>query len=126
MPRQKQQASTYHNSNYVVSAKTKNPDAVKKVTAFLSSKRHAEIITNTFPPWYNGMTEIHFQKYNWVDTKYITEAMQYGFQFPFPSGSKAGPVRTMMEQEMNKIFTKPQLGNSLAEMQTLLNAELAK
>ena len=126
LPRQQRQATIFHNIAYAAAAKTKNPEGVRKFMAFLASRRAAEIVSKTFAPCFNGMAERYFQEYTWADTRYITESINYGFPLPIAS-KNAGALWALADTEMSKIYTRAgQLGNQLADLENLLNAELAK
>jgi multiple sugar transport system substrate-binding protein len=126
MPRQKRQGTIYHNIGYVAAAKTKVPDATKKFLAFLAGKRAAEIFSKTFTPCYTGTSDAYFQEYTWADTRYIPESINYGFPLPIAS-KNAGAVYSLVDDEMSKIFAAAgQVGNKLADMETLVNAAIAK
>ncbi|QQO08195.1 ABC transporter substrate-binding protein [Breznakiella homolactica] len=126
LPRQKQRASIYHNIAYVGSAKTKYPEEVRKFLAFLATKRHAEVLSNVWAPCYNGTTELFYAVYDWMDTHYISEAIEYGYPLPI-AGRNAGPIYTMMDKEMSKIYTGTQVTSEvLGNFEKIINAEIAK
>lgn len=125
LPKQKQRASVYHNIAYVASAKTKYPEEVKKLMVFLASREHADTLSKVWAPCFTGTTEQHFSAYNWINARYISEAIQYGVPLPI-SGKNAGAVYTLLNVEMSKIFATPQLGNRLAALENIINAEIAK
>jgi multiple sugar transport system substrate-binding protein len=126
LPRQKRQGSIYHNIAYAAAAKTKYPEAVRKFLAFAASKRAAEIVSKTFVSCYNGMAELYFQEYEWADTYYIPESINYSFPLPV-AAKNAGAVWTLVEDEMSKIYAAAgQVGNKLADLETLVNMEIAK
>ncbi|MDR2483118.1 MAG: sugar ABC transporter substrate-binding protein [Treponema sp.] len=126
LPRQRRQGTIYHNIAYAAAAKTKAPDAVKQFLAFLATRRAAEIVSKTFAPCYSGMADRYFQEYMWADARYIPESINYGFPLPIAS-KNAGAVWTMVEDEMMKIYAAAgEVGNKLADMETLVNAEIAK
>jgi multiple sugar transport system substrate-binding protein len=125
LPRRKAQGTVFHNIAYAVSNKTANSEEVRKFIAFLSSRRHAEITANTFAPCYNGMTDVYFKNYSWVDTKVVSESINYGHPLPIASRN-AGAVWTEMEDGMSKIFSSGNLGNQLTELEAAVNASIAK
>ena len=126
LPRQRQQGTIYHNIAYAAAAKTKAPEAVKKFLAFLASRRAAEAVSKTFAPCYSGTADLYFQEYMWADARYIPESINYGFPLPIAS-KNAGAVWTMVENEMMKIYASAgEVGNKLADLETLVNAEIAK
>jgi len=124
-PQQKRRASIYHNLAYVASAKTKYPEEVMKFMTYLASSRHAEILSSVWAPCYNGGAEQFYAKYSYLDTKYIVDTVNYGYPLPI-SGKNAGPVYTLLNNEMDKIFTQPKLGDGFAEVQKIVNAEINK
>ncbi|MDR1024333.1 MAG: hypothetical protein LBL56_01300, partial [Treponema sp.] len=117
--------TVFHNIAYAVSDKTANPEEVRKFVAFLSSRRHAEITANTFAPCYNGMTDLYFKNYGWVDTQVVSNSINYGHPLPIASRN-AGAVWTEMEDGMSKIFSSGTIGNQLAELEAAINASIAK
>lgn len=125
LPKQKQRASTYHNLAYVAATKTKHPGETQKFLAFLASKRHAEILSKVWMPCYRGAAELYLKQYNWLDTKYITEAISYGYPLQI-SGRNAGQVYTLLANEMEKLYLTPQVGVDLSEIAKVINAEIAK
>ncbi|MDR2178138.1 MAG: sugar ABC transporter substrate-binding protein [Treponema sp.] len=125
LPRKKAQGTVFHNVAYAVSDKTANPEEVRKFTAFLASRRHAEVIANTFAPCYNGMTELYFKNYSWVDTGVVSDSINYGHPLPIASRN-AGAVWTEMEDGMSRIFSSGSLGSQLADLENAINASIAK
>jgi multiple sugar transport system substrate-binding protein len=126
LPRQKRQGTVYHNIAYAAADKTKVPDAVRQFLAFLASKRAAEIVSKTFAPCYTGTADLYFQEYMWADARYIPESINYGFPLPIAS-KNAGALWTLVENEMDKIYSAAgQVGNKLADLETLISAEIAK
>jgi multiple sugar transport system substrate-binding protein len=126
LPRQVQQATIFHNLSYAVSAKTKNPDAVRKFISFLASKRAAEIVAHTFAPCFNGMAELTFAGYDWANAHYIPESINYGYPLPIASRN-AGSAWTMVENGLAGIWaTAGQVGNQLADLENQVNAEIAR
>lgn len=125
LPKQKQRASIYHNLAYVASADTKHPKEVTDFLAFLASKRHSDILSKVWAPCYTGGSELFFEEYNWLDIKYIIDTVNYGYPLPV-SGKNAGPVYTMLNNEMDKVFMQPTVGNSLEKMQKVINTEINK
>ncbi|WP_321300843.1 sugar ABC transporter substrate-binding protein [uncultured Sphaerochaeta sp.] len=125
MPMQKQRASIYHNLGYVASAKTKHPEEVKKFLAYLASKRHAEILSKVWAPCYTGGAELFFEEYNWLDIDAIIDTVNYGYPLPI-SSKNAGPVYTLLNNEMDKVFMQPSLGDGLSKVEDVVNAEINK
>jgi multiple sugar transport system substrate-binding protein len=125
LPRKKTQGTVFHNIAYAVSGKTANPEEVRKFVAFLASRRHAEITANTFAPCYNGMTDLFFKNYSWVDTQVVSNSINYGHPLPIASRN-AGAVWTEMEDGMSRIFSSGNIGNQLADLETIINAGIAK
>jgi multiple sugar transport system substrate-binding protein len=125
LPKQKQRAAIFHNLAYVASAKTKNPEEVKKFMTFLATERHAQAIVNVFMPAYNGYTEKYFSGYSQLDTQAIADSINYGYPLP-NAGKNAGAIYSLLDSEMGKIYNNPQLGDSLADLETLINAEIAR
>jgi multiple sugar transport system substrate-binding protein len=125
LPRRKAQGTVFHNVAYAVSDKTANPDEVRKFVAFLASRRHAELLADTFAPCFNGMTDLYFKNYSWVDTRVVSESINYGHPLPIASRN-AGAVWTEMEDRMTKIFASGNIGSQLAEMEAQINASIAK
>lgn len=126
LPRQKRQATIYHNIAYAASASAKAPEAVKEFLVFLAGKRAAEIVSKTFAPCYTGMAGLYFQEYAWAGADYIPQAIDYGFPLPIAS-KNAGAVYTLVDSEMSKIFAAAgQVENKLANLETLVNAAIAK
>jgi multiple sugar transport system substrate-binding protein len=125
LPRQKQRASIYHNLAYVASSKTKYPEETKKLLAFLASKRHSDVLSKVWATCYNGGTDQFYSVYNWLDTKYISEAISYGYPLPI-AGKNAGAVYTLAESEITKIFQAPQVGDSLAAYEKTLNDAISR
>jgi multiple sugar transport system substrate-binding protein len=125
LPQQKQRASIYHNLAYVASSKTKHPDEVKKLLAFLASQRHSDVLSKVWATCYNGGTDQFYSVYNWMDTEYISEAISYGYPLPI-AGRNSGPVFTLAETEMTKIMQSPQVGNSLEAYEKTLNDAISR
>ncbi|MDR3139012.1 MAG: sugar ABC transporter substrate-binding protein [Treponema sp.] len=125
LPRQKQRASIFHNLAYVISAKTKYPKEAASFISFLASKRHADILSAIWPPCYGESAGDFYRIYNWLDTRFITEAIDYAHPLPI-AARNAGPVYTLMEREMSKIYGNPELGNRLAAYTNIINAEIIK
>jgi multiple sugar transport system substrate-binding protein len=125
LPKQKQRASVYHNLAYAASAKTRFPAETKKFLAFLASKRHAELLSKVWTPCFKGGTEMYFAEYSWLDCRYISEAISYGYPLPI-SGKNAGQVYTLLSNELDKVYMNPQLGGGLANVASAINAEIAK
>jgi multiple sugar transport system substrate-binding protein len=125
LPKQKQKASVYHNLAYAASAKTAHPTETKAFLAFLASKRHAEILSKVWSPCFKDSAELYFKEYSWLDTKYITEAITYGHALPI-SGKNAGQVYTLLGNELDKVYANPQVGTGLANVQSVINAQIAK
>jgi multiple sugar transport system substrate-binding protein len=125
LPRQKQKASIYHNLAYVASSKTKYPEEVKKLLAFLASKRHSDVLSKVWATCYKGGTDQFYSVYSWLDTKYISEAISYGYPLPI-AGKNAGAVYTLAETEITKIMQSPQVGNSLAAYEKTLNDAISR
>lgn len=125
LPKGKQRASIYHNLGYVASAKTKNPQEVVKFMAFLASKRHADVLSKVWAPCYNGGTAMFYSVYDWLDTRYITEAIEYGYPLPI-AGKNAGPIYTKLNNEMEKVYMSATVGTSLATVVQTINAEIVK
>jgi multiple sugar transport system substrate-binding protein len=125
LPRQKQRASIYHNLAYVASSKTKYPEETKKLLAFLASKRHSDVLSKVWATCYNGGTDQFYSVYNWLDTKYISEAITYGYPLPI-AGRNAGAVYTLAENEITKIMQTPQVGDSLAAYEKTLNDAISR
>jgi multiple sugar transport system substrate-binding protein len=125
LPRKKVQATVFHNVAYSVSNKTANPEEVRKFIAFLASRRHAEITANTTAPCYNGMTDVYFKNYSWVDTRVISDSVSYAHPLPIASRN-AGPVYSEMEDGIFKILASGNIGNQLAELEASVNTSIAK
>jgi multiple sugar transport system substrate-binding protein len=125
LPRRKAQGTVFHNIAYAVSEKTTNPEEVRKFIAFFASRRHAEVTANTFAPCYNGMTDVYFKNYSWVDTKVVSDSINYGHPLPIASRN-AGAVWTEMEDGMSQIFSSGEIGNQLVELEARINASIAK
>jgi multiple sugar transport system substrate-binding protein len=125
LPQQKQRASVYHNLAYVASAKTKYPEEVKKLITFLASRRHADVLSKVWPPCFTGTAQQFFAVYNWIDSKVVDDAVVYGYPLPI-AGKNAGAVYTLMTNEMQKIFTNGQLGDSLTAYEATINAAINK
>jgi multiple sugar transport system substrate-binding protein len=126
LPRQKQMASIYHNLAYVGSTKTKYPGETKKLLAFLATRRHADALSAIWAPCYNGTTDQFYSVFNWLDTKFIGEAINYAYPLPI-AGRNAGAVYSLLEREMSKLFiNNPQLGDSLSAYEKTINNEIAK
>ncbi len=125
LPMQKQRASIYHNLGYVASAKTKYPEEVVKFMTYLASERHATLLSSVWAPCYKGGAELFFKEYSHLDTKYIVDTVNYGYPLPI-SGKNAGPLYTLLNNEMDKVFMQPTLGNGLAEVERIINAEINK
>ena len=125
MPKQERRASIYHNLAYVASSKTKHPEEVTDFLAFMASKRHSEVLSKVWAPCYNGGSELFFEEYSWLDIDVIIDTVNYGYPLPI-SGKNAGPVYTLLNNEMDKVFMQPTIGNSLASMQQVINAEINK
>jgi multiple sugar transport system substrate-binding protein len=125
LPRQKRRASIYHNLAYVASSKTKYPEETKKLLVFLASKRHSDVLSKVWATCYNGGTDQFYSVYNWLDTKYISEAISYGYPLPI-AGRNAGAVYTLAETEITKIMQTPQVGDSLAVYEKTLNDAISR
>jgi multiple sugar transport system substrate-binding protein len=125
MVKQKERSSIFHNMAYAVAEKTKCPEETRKFLAFMASRRHAEVIAKTYAPCYNGMTDLYFKNYPWVETKYVTQAVSYGHPLPI-SSKNGGAVYTLLTNELAKLFASPNLGNGLANLENVINAEIAK
>jgi hypothetical protein len=69
--------------------------------------------------------KLFFKEYSWLDTKAIVDPGNYGYPLPI-SGKNAWPVYTLWNNEMDKVFMQPQLGNGLAEIEKVINAEINK
>jgi len=125
LPKQEQRASIYHNLGYVASAKTKNPVEVVDFLTFLASERHSEILSKVWAPCYTGGAELFFDEYKHLDIEYIIDTVNYGYPLPV-SGKNAGPVYTLLNNEMDKVFMQSTVGDNLATMQKVINAEINK
>lgn len=125
LPKQKQRASIFHNLAYVVSAKTKYPEEAVQFMTFLASGKHADILSRIWAPCYEDTAANFYRIYNWMDTRFITEAIEYAHPLPI-AARNAGPVYTLMEREMSKIYGNPELGDRLEAYENLINAEIAK
>jgi multiple sugar transport system substrate-binding protein len=125
LPKQKQRASIFHNLAYVISAKTKHPEEAALFITFLASQRHANILSRIWAPCYGETAGDFYRAYDWIDTRFITEAINYAYPLPI-AGKNAGPVYTLMEREMSKIYGNPQLGDSLSAYVKLINGEIEK
>lgn len=125
LPKNKQRASIYHNIGYVASAKTEHPTEVVEFLSFLASERHAEILSKVWAPCYTGGAELFFEEFSSLDVKYIIDTVHYGYPLPI-AAKNAGPAYTMLNKEMDKILMNPTVGDSLAPMQKIINAEINK
>ncbi|MDR2102075.1 MAG: sugar ABC transporter substrate-binding protein [Treponema sp.] len=125
LPKQKQRASIFHNLAYVASAKTKYPEEVISFMTFLASKKHADILSRIWAPCYEDTAANLYRIYDWMDTRFITEAIEYSYPLPI-AAKNAGAVYTLMGREMSKIYSNPDLGNRLTAYTNLINAEIAK
>jgi len=124
-PKQKQRASILHSIAYVASSKTRTPDATRKLMAFFASKQHADQINTVWEPCFNGYGESFYSKFPGVNPKIFTDALSYSFPLPV-ANRNGGSVYTMMNDEMQKIYMNPQLGDALANFERMINAEIAK
>ncbi|MDR2102468.1 MAG: sugar ABC transporter substrate-binding protein [Treponema sp.] len=125
LPKQKQRACIFHNLSYVVSAKTKYPKEAAAFISFLASKKHADILSKVWPPCYGESAEDFYRPYDWIETRFIMESMDYAYPLPI-AAKNAGPVYTLMEREMGKIYGSPDLGNRLTAYTNIINAEIIK
>jgi multiple sugar transport system substrate-binding protein len=123
LPSNKQKASIYHNLAYVASAKTKYPAEVKKLLEYLASAAHAEQISQVWASCYNGYDDTHYAKYNWIDKTVISDAITYGYPLPI-SSKNAGPIYTMLNNEMNKAMSSANLGDGLMNVENAINPEI--
>jgi multiple sugar transport system substrate-binding protein len=125
LPKQKQRASIFHNLAYVISAKTKYPEEAAQFITFLASQKHADILSRIWAPCYENTADNFYRIYDWMNTQFITEAIEYAHPLPI-AAKNAGPVYTLMEREMSKIYGNSELGNRLTAYTNLINAEIAK
>jgi multiple sugar transport system substrate-binding protein len=125
LPMQKQRASIFHNLAYVASAKTKYPEEALQFLSFLASGEHADMLSKIWAPCYRNTADTFYGIYNWMDTHFITEAIDYAYPLPI-AAKNAGPGYTLMEREMSKIYSNPELGDHLKDYVRLIDAEITK
>ena len=125
IPMQKQRASILHSIAYVGSSKTRYPEATRKFIAFLASRRHNELISAVWEPCFNGFATTFYAQFPWIDPKVVTDAVSYSYPLPV-ANRNGGAVWTLMDEEMQKIYMNPQVGDGLANYERIINAEIAK
>jgi multiple sugar transport system substrate-binding protein len=125
LPRQKQRAAIFHNLAYVASAKTKYPEEAVQFLSFLASGEHADMLSKVWATCYKDTANKFYSIYDWMDTRFITEAIEYAYPLPI-AAKNAGPVYTLMEREMSKVYSAPELGDRLSAYVNTINAEIAK
>ena len=115
----------YHNLAYVAAARTANPNEVKRFLSFLASERHAEILGEVWPTAFKDSATNFFARYDWLDTNYIIDTMNYGYPLPI-AGRNAGPVYGLLGNELDKLFQEPQSGNRIPAIESIINEEIRR
>ena len=126
LPQGRRRATVIHNIAHSAATRTRNTEGTRALMEFIATRRLAEIISKTFAPCYTGASDLYFQEYAWAGAMLIPSTVNYGFPLQI-SSRNAGPVNTLLNNEMQRIFSTAGTANlaaQIAELETLINAEI--
>lgn len=125
LPMNKQKASIFHNLAYCASAKTKNPEQVKEFLKYTTTKESNDFVAKVFLPARRDSRDIWFDTYPSLDLEVFSDAIEFAYPLQI-AGKNAGQAFTVYEDEIQKLFNNPELGDGLATLQNAVNTEINK
>lgn len=125
LPMNKQKASIFHNLAYCASAKTKNVDQVKEFLKYTTTKESNEFVAKVFLPARRDARSIWFESYPSLNLEVFSDAIENAYPLQI-AGKNAGQAFTVYEDEIQKIFDNPEVGDRLAALQGAINEEINK